>query len=96
MPGVGISIVIFAIGAILDFAITVSPEQHGVNLNAVGVILMIVGGIGFVLSLLVWATGGFGGWPHGARRRTTVVEDGRPTTVNDGRPATRAREDVYR
>lgn len=87
MPGIGISILIFAAGAILDFAITVSPEQHGFNLHAVGVILMIVGGVGFVLSLLLWATGGFGGW-RGARRRTTVVED--------GRPASRYPEDVYR
>ncbi|MBO0886176.1 MAG: hypothetical protein J2O39_01015 [Acidimicrobiales bacterium] len=95
MPGVGISIVIFAIGAILDFAITVNPEQHGVNLNTIGLILMIVGAVGFVLSLLVWATGGFGGWPR-THRHTTVVEDGRPTVADDGRTTTRRSEDVYR
>jgi hypothetical protein len=95
MPGVGISMVIFAAGAILTFAITVSPDQHGINLNAVGVILMIVGGVGFVLSLVLWATGGVAGW-RGARRRTTVVEDGRPTVAEDGRPAARHPDDVYR
>jgi hypothetical protein len=95
MPGVGISMVIFAVGAVLDFAITVSPDQHGVNLNTIGVILMIVGGVGFVLSLVLWATGGVAGW-RGSRRRTTVVEDDRPTVAEDGRPAARQPRDVYR
>ncbi|MBO0730200.1 MAG: hypothetical protein J2P57_13150 [Acidimicrobiaceae bacterium] len=95
MPGVGISMVIFAVGAILDFAITVSPDQHGINLNAVGVILMIVGGVGFVLSLLLWGTGGVARW-RGARRRTTVVEDAPPTLAEDRRSANRRPDDVYR
>jgi hypothetical protein len=95
MPGVGISMVIFAVGAILSFAITVSPDQHGVNLNAIGVILMIVGGVGFVLSLVLWMTGGVAGW-RGARRRTTVVEDDRPTAAEGGRRATRHPDDIYR
>jgi Trk-type K+ transport system membrane component len=72
MPGVGISVVAFAVGAILRFAVTVSPYQHGFNINRVGLILMIVGAIGFVLSLLFW--GGGRGW-YGTRRHQTVVED---------------------
>lgn len=87
MPGIGISILVFAVGAILDFAITTNPYQHGFNLNAVGVILMIVGGIGFLLSLIFWGAGDFGGW-YGPRRRRTVIDDGRGNVVR--------REDMYR
>jgi hypothetical protein len=38
-----ISILVFAVGAILDFAVTVSSTQHGFNIRTAGVILMIVG-----------------------------------------------------
>jgi uncharacterized YccA/Bax inhibitor family protein len=74
MPGIGISILLFAVGAILDFAVTVSPNQHGFNIHTVGVILMIVGAIGFVASLLVT---GFGndGW-FGTHRHRTTIDDG--------------------
>jgi membrane-bound ClpP family serine protease len=74
MPGIGISIVLFAVGAILDFAVTVGPNQHGFNIHNAGVILMIVGAIAFVASLLVH---GFGdtGW-SGTRRHQTTIDDG--------------------
>ena len=65
--GIGFSIFLIAVGAILTFAVEVSAE--GVNLDTVGVILMVVGGLGVVLSMMFWSTwGGFGG------RRSTVVE----------------------
>ena len=76
MPGMGASIVIFAVGAILDFAVTVSPYQHGFNINTVGVILMIVGGVGLALSLLFGLIFGFGGYRH-----RTDVDDGRGNVV---------------
>ena len=84
MPGIGASIVIFAVGAVLDFGVYVSPYQHGFNIHSIGVILMIVGAVGFVLSLLFWGSGrgSFGG------RHDTVVEDGRGNFVH--------REDTYR
>ena len=85
MPGMGASILIFAVGAILDFAVTVSPYQHGFNINRVGVILMIVGAVGFVVSLLFW--GGGRGW-YGAGRHDTVVDDGRGNYVH--------RQETYR
>ena len=44
--GLVASLMVFAVGAILDFAVTASPNQHGVNLNTIGVILMIVGVVG--------------------------------------------------
>jgi hypothetical protein len=70
MPGIGASIVIFAVGAILDFGVYVSPYQHGFNIHTIGVILMIVGAVGFVLSLLFWGSGR--GWYGGTRHRTVV------------------------
>jgi hypothetical protein len=57
--GVGVSLLLIAAGAILTWA--VSAEASGIDLNAVGVILMVVGGIGLVLSLVFWSSwGGFG------------------------------------
>jgi hypothetical protein len=70
--GVATSIIVFAIGAILRFATTVSSTDF--NIHTVGVILMIVGAVGFVVSLFFWASwGGFGGWNRSSRtvyRRT--------------------------
>jgi hypothetical protein len=67
--GLVASIIAIAVGAILDYAVTVGPDQHGFNVNKVGVILMIVGAIGAILSLIAMVAGN-------SRRRRTVVEDG--------------------
>jgi len=48
--GLGGSLILIAIGAILRWAISASTS--GVNIHTVGLILLIVGGIGFVISLL--------------------------------------------
>lgn len=79
--GMAPSLILVAVGAILDFAITVT-NSHGFNLHTIGIILMIVGGIGFVLSLVFWSSwGGFhrttsvAGGGSGATRRETVVQD---------------------
>jgi hypothetical protein len=67
--GIGVSIFLIAVGAILAFAVNVATE--GVDLNMVGVILMLVGALGLLLSLLFWSSwGGFGTW-----RRETIVRD---------------------
>ena len=50
--GVVVSILVFAVGAILDFAVTVNTTHHGFNIHTVGVILMIVGAVAFVVSLV--------------------------------------------
>jgi hypothetical protein len=50
--GVGTSIFLIAAGAILKFAVTASVG--GVNLQTVGVILMIVGALGLVIFLLLY------------------------------------------
>src|SRR5437588_8741953 len=67
--GIGTSIVLIAVGAILDHAVSVNAR--GFSIHEVGVILMIVGALGLIVSLFFWNTwGGFGG-----SRRTTVYED---------------------
>jgi hypothetical protein len=72
--GVGVSLILIAAGAILTWA--VNATVNGIDINTVGVILLIVGIIGLLLSLVFWSSwGGFGG---PARRRTTYVEDAPP------------------
>ena len=51
---IGASLFVFAVGAILTFAVDWSP--NGIDLATVGIILMIVGGILFLLSLIILAT----------------------------------------
>jgi hypothetical protein len=78
--GLVASIIAFATGAILDYAVTVGPDQHGFNIHTVGVILMIVGAVGAVLSLI-------GIVLMSTRRHRTVVDDGRGNVVR--------RDDTY-
>lgn len=49
----GTCVALIAVGAILAFAITGS-SFHGLNFHVVGVILILVGVLGLVLSLVVW------------------------------------------
>ena len=54
--GLGTSLFLIAVGAILKYAVT--ADVSGVDVNTVGVILMVVGAVGIVLSLLwmtIWA-----------------------------------------
>ena len=48
--GIGVSIFLLAVGAILAFA--VEFETNGIDINAVGVILMIIGAIGIAFSFM--------------------------------------------
>jgi len=52
-----LSVLLIAVGAILTFAVDVVAD--GVNLDAVGIILMIVGAVGLVVSLLRGSMLGF-------------------------------------
>jgi hypothetical protein len=69
--GVGVSMFLIAVGLILWLAVNV--EASGVDVNMVGIILVLVGAVGLLLSLIFWSTwGGLGGY-----RRDTVVRDER-------------------
>ncbi|HEX7355063.1 MAG TPA: DUF6458 family protein [Mycobacteriales bacterium] len=50
--GIGVGILLIAVGAILDFAITVNGK--GFNIHTVGVILMIAGAVGILLELVLF------------------------------------------
>ncbi len=76
--GVGTSIFLIAVGAVLDFAVKVHNSNF--NINTIGLILMIVGAIGLLLSLMFWGSwGGFGNY----RRTQRVVRDGNQTVVDE-------------
>jgi len=66
----GLSIFLIAVGAILYFAVT--KVVDGLNLGAVGVILMIVGALGLIVSLVMIAT------TRSRVQRTTVVQGATP------------------
>jgi Domain of unknown function (DUF6458) len=69
--GIGVSLFLIAIGAILAFAVNTAVD--GLELDTIGWILMGVGALGLLISLVFWGSwGGFGG-----RRRETVVEERR-------------------
>jgi len=71
--GISVSLILIAVGAILTWAVTATT--NGIDLNVVGVILMIVGAAGLILSMIFWSSwGGFGG-PATTANRTTVVSD---------------------
>jgi hypothetical protein len=50
--GIGASIFLFAAGAILTFA--VQADVEGLSLDTIGIILMIVGAVGFFVSMFLW------------------------------------------
>jgi hypothetical protein len=71
--GIGTSIFLIALGAILKFA--VHATLSGISVQTIGVILMVAGLAGIVLSLL---------WANSARRRGVAIDDRR--YVVDDRP----------
>jgi hypothetical protein len=64
--GIGISVLMIAVGGILTFAINVENAE-GFNINTIGIILMIVGAIGLLVSMVIF----------GGRGRDTVIEERR-------------------
>jgi hypothetical protein len=78
----GASLFLLAVGAILTFAVEV--EATGFNINTVGIILMVIGAIGLLLSL-VWMQRG-----RTASTRTVVREE----EPREGRVVREERRDV--
>jgi hypothetical protein len=92
--GLPVSLILIAAGAILTWGVTTEPS--GLDLDAIGVILMVIGLVGFLLTMLLWqswwgpgyfsrTTYAEGGparpWRYGStRRRTTYIEDDAPPT----------------
>ena len=63
--GVGVSLILIAVGAVLAWAVDVSTT--GFNVNTVGYILLIVGIIGLLLSLIFWSSWAGPGYFTGVR-----------------------------
>jgi hypothetical protein len=61
--GIGFGIFLFAVGAILRYAVT--AEMAGIDIGTVGVILMVAGAVLLLLSLffVVWARQSVAGGP---------------------------------
>ena len=68
--GIGVSLILIAIGAILVWAVNLTVS--GVDLVTVGWILLVIGIVGALLSMIFWSS-----WagPGYFGRRTTVVDD---------------------
>lgn len=72
--GISLSIFLIAVGAVLAWA--VDAEVSGFDIQVAGIILLVVGIIGFFASLVFWSSwGGFGGRDGTAGgQNTTIVE----------------------
>ena len=68
--GIAVSLILIAVGAILAWG--VNEEPSGLDLDVVGIVLILVGLVGFLLTLAFWSS-----WwgPGGFRRRRYVDED---------------------
>ena len=84
--GIAVSILLIAVGAVLTWGVT--AEAEGLDVNAIGVILLIVGLLGLVISMIFWSS--WGGFHRratyvegGAVRRTTAAAPRRTTVVEE-------------
>ena len=66
---IGTSLLLIAVGAILKYAVTADVE--GIDIQTVGVILMLIGILGLILSLLYTFV-----WSEGAQRRRAASSSG--------------------
>jgi hypothetical protein len=73
---IGASIFLIAVGAILKYAVDVTVS--GIEIQTIGLILMIAGAVGLIIGLFLLANAG--------RRRDVVYDDRR---VVDDRPVVR-------
>lgn len=71
--GVSLSLILAAAGAVLIWA--VSKTVSGVNIHTVGIILLVVGIVGFATSLFFWSS--WGGFGRAAASRTAGTPDQR-------------------
>jgi hypothetical protein len=67
----GISLFFLAVGAILTFA--VETDVSGVDIDTIGVILMVIGLLGMLFSLVLWDS-----WTPRDTRRDVVIDDEAP------------------
>ena len=71
--GLGVSLILIAVGAVLAFAVHVENSST-FDVNTIGIILLIVGIVGALLSMVFWSS--WAGPGYFSRRRTTYVDEG--------------------
>jgi hypothetical protein len=71
------SLILIAVGAILAFA--VSYELAGINIQTVGIILIVVGGLGLAVAIATLA--GYAPWGAGRTASVPPTVAGPPTNV---------------
>ena len=72
--GLGVSLILIAVGAVMAWAIHVSTT--GFDVNTIGYILLVVGIIGALLSLVFWSSWAGPGYFTGTDRpRRRVIEE---------------------
>jgi len=74
--GLGVSLILIAVGAILAFAVHVH-NSSSFDVNTIGIILLVVGIVGALLSMIFWSSWAGPGYWSG-RRRAGYVDDAPP------------------
>jgi hypothetical protein len=77
--GILAGLVLIAAGAVLVWGVTATAE--GLDVNAIGAILMVVGVLGILLGAVFWST-----WGGLGLRRRVVREQGRSTASPPSAP----------
>jgi hypothetical protein len=85
---IGAGLLLIAVGAILRFGIS-TASTHGIAIHTIGDILILVGVLGVVLWLVVWA-------PWGRRRRRPVAYRDEGSAYREDAPVYREERAVYR
>jgi hypothetical protein len=80
---IGLGIFMMVLGAIMAFA--VKATTPGINVNTLGVILLLIGVVELLYSLLFWSSLTPWGRRRTVARRRTVIEE-RPVEVVEERP----------
>ena len=79
----GISLFFLAVGAILTFAI--DTNVSGVDIDTIGVILMVIGLLGMLFSLVLWDS-----WTPRHRDDDVVLDRRRDVVIEDEVPLRRS------
>ena len=79
----GVSLFFLAVGAILTFAI--DTNVSGVDIDTIGVILMVIGLLGMLFSLVLWDS-----WTPRRRDDEVVLDHRRDVVIDDEVPLRRS------
>src|SRR5205085_5188678 len=65
--GIGVSLILIAVGAVLAWAIH-TTNSHGFDINTIGYIVLAVGVAGLLISMMFWSTWAGPGYCRSRRR----------------------------